>query len=382
VSSLPRGLAVVATAALVTLGAVAVGTGSPQTGAVPAAAPAPSPGGASTSVAAAVETLLHPGTPGCAPSRLTRYVASLLRGLSPAQLRFLLTSDVLDLPAAEAALFGRAADPAFAATPAARPGLERALRDSRASWGPDAPDVEVLAVHGGLLRDPVRLTRLLVVREGLAPREAAVRARTLVAAVAAVPALRGGDNPVFTLGAAAVPARAGTGGHPRVPARVLVGDGLLAFLAGIGVADVGAQVVVGQQVADLLPHRGRTSPVAAGGTSRRRDLRAAALGSYAVVSAAGPALDVWRVVQVTGAIAEVGACRGGREDAGAAPEDQRRAAWWGAVAAEGELPGTRPAPRWLEARFDAALPGLLPPRAPASGTTPPRVAPVPTSSGG
>ncbi|NAZ84310.1 hypothetical protein GTR02_21130, partial [Kineococcus sp. R8] len=132
------------------------------------------------------------------------------------------------------------------------------------------------------------------------------------------------------------------------------------FLTSIGVADVGREVVVSQGVAGLVAHRARTTPVSAADDERRRELRAVALGSYAAASPRGLALDAWRVVQASGAVAEVGACRAG-SPGHQTPEEQRRAAWWGADAATGEPRRRPPAPRWLLARFDAALPELLAP---------------------
>ncbi|NAZ80662.1 hypothetical protein GTR02_02370, partial [Kineococcus sp. R8] len=199
-SSLARVVAVAATGLLVVVGATTLDVTSPR--ATTPAGPAPAataPRAGPSPVTTAVAALLDPVAERCAPTRLTRYVASLLRGVSPRELRFLVSSGVLDLAADEAALFGRAGDPAWAPTPASGPDLEQALRSAERFWsGDDAAAVELLGVHGGLLRDPARLTRLLTVREGISPHDAAVRAQQLVAAVAAVPALRGGENPVFT----------------------------------------------------------------------------------------------------------------------------------------------------------------------------------------
>ncbi|NIZ89952.1 hypothetical protein [Kineococcus rubinsiae] len=357
-SSLARVVATAATGVLLVVGGTALVTGTPGSAGRSAVAPARPAAGASP-VAAAVAALLDPDAPGCRPSRLTRFVAWQLRGVEPQQLRFLLTNGVLDLPADEAALLGRAGEGAWAPNPATGADLERALSSTQRFWGGDAADVGLLAVHGGVLRDPVRLTRLLTARDGLAPRAAALRAQQLIAAVAAVPELQGGDNPVLTLGASALAEEPGAPGQADRPARLLVGDGLLAFLASIGVADVGPEVVVSQQVADLVAHRVRAAPVSPADTTRRRQERAVALGSYAASSRRGLSLDAWRVVQAAGAVAEVQACTAGDREGAATPDDQRRVAWWGADAASRERGRRVPAPRWLVARLDAALPQLL-----------------------
>jgi len=316
---------------------------------------------------AAVAGLLDPVWPGCGPTRLTRWVATLLHGLTRPQLDFVLRSGILDFPADDAALTARAANPAAPTGPGA-PGLVRAARAAGSFWGTGPDDVRLVAAHGDVLRDPVRLTRLLAVVYRLPPAQAQRYASEVVAAVAGIPALRHGDNPVLTLGAAPLPARPSAAGPL---ATVVVGDGALAYLAATGVADVAPAVLVAdavaRRVADDLP-----APAAAASAGvqaeRRQALLGLALGTHFATSRRGLALDAWRVLQTTGALGELGDCPADTGLRGT-PDQRLRAATWGADLAA-RRPASASAPR-LAARFDAALPAVLsPPVAPAAGLAP------------
>ena len=70
----------------------------------------------------------------------------------------------------------------------------------------------------------------------------------MIALVASIPALQGGDNPIFTLNAFAFSGEDETDPLFRsLPDKLIFGDGILDFLDAIGIGDVGSRAVLAHE---------------------------------------------------------------------------------------------------------------------------------------
>ena len=317
--------------------------------------------------AAHVRRAIDPADHTCGATQLSGYVGGLLGGLSGSALQFLLTSGALDFPTYDALFFGTSRDPRYAPPAQHRAPLTRAFRDAQRFWDVPSGDIELLAMHGTVLQDRVRLTRLLTVVYGLDRADAEPYASAVVDTLAQIPELRGGDHPIFTLNAFAFTAEGQSDPFvAALPDKLVFGDGILDFLEHAGLGDVGARAVLGHEFGHHVQFERDlfASPLVGAEATRRTELMADAFGTYFATHKRGLALNARRVVQAQQTFFEVGDC--GFEDPGhhGTPLQRRRASEWGAALAARARAQGKVLPSMTVARqFDAALPGLVAPDA-------------------
>ncbi|WP_432483167.1 neutral zinc metallopeptidase [Kineococcus esterisolvens] len=323
--------------------------------------------GVQSPVSAVVGRAIDPGEHDCSPTALSVYAEGLLAGLDPQELRFVADSGVLDFPTYDALLFGTDGDPAYALTSSSRSELERTFRSAQRFWDVPSADVQLMAMHGSVLRDPARLARLLTVLYGLPAAEAREYSAQVVAAVESVPELAGGENPVFTLNAYAFSAQGAT--DPLVaslPDKIVFGDGILAFMSSIGLSDVGPRAVLAHEFAHHVQYEDDLfdSPLTGPEATRRTELMADAFATYFATHKRGAALNAKRVVQAQRSFAEVGDCSFTSPGHHGTPNQRERAAQWGAdlAASQREQGHVLPSLQVAE-RFEAALAELVAPDA-------------------
>jgi hypothetical protein len=316
----------------------------------------------------AVGRLLNPGDYDCGPTDLDVYVGSLLSGLDDATLEFLFTSSVLDFPTYDALVFGTSADSEYALTPESRQQLTSSFRDAKRFWDIPSGDIQLMAMHGdGVLQDPARLARLLRVVYGVGAADAALFARDVVDTVARIPALQGGNNPIFTLNAFAFSGAGDPDPFVRaIPDKLIFGDGILDAMEFMNIADVGPRAVLGHefghhvQYEDNLFESDLTGPEA----TRRTELMADAFGTYFATHSRGLALNAKRVLQAERTFYEVGDCAFASPGHHGTPNQRMRASQWGADLANGAQKQGHVLPSLAVAdRFDDALPSLVKPDA-------------------
>lgn len=314
-----------------------------------------------------VTRVIDPDDHVCGPTRLSTYVDRLVGGLDRSELEFLVFSGALLFPAFEALVLGSPGDPRFALPDDYGKSQRRAFEDLRQFWDIPSGDIQLLAMRGGgVLADPARLTRLLVEVFGLPPAEAAEYARFVVTTVAAIPELRAGRNPIFTLNAFAFSGE----GSPdpfisSIPDRIVMGEGLFRFFEHLDDDRVGPRVVLAHEFGHHVQfERGLfDSPVFEPEATRRTELMADALATYFGAHARGLSLNAKRVVAAEQAFYVVGDCEFDSPGHHGTPAQRARAAVWGAVLADARPRGHVLPSAAVIRRFDAALPGLVAPDA-------------------
>jgi hypothetical protein len=317
----------------------------------------------------AVRRAINPGDYECAPTQLDTYVSSLLSGLKPAELAFLAGSGALDFPTYDALFFGASGDPRYALTPEHGQQLTSSFRDAKRFWDIDSSNIQLMAMHGnGVLQDAPRLAQLLRVVYGLPVAEAADYARYVVATVAQIPALKGGDNPIFTLNAFAF---SGEGDPNPIVAKLgdklIFGDGILDALEYMGIGDVGPRAVLGHEFGHHVQFDKNlfASPLTGAEATRRTELMADAFGTYFVTHSRGLALNAKRVLQAEKSFYEVGDCAFTNDGHHGTPNQRLRASQWGATLATSAQKQGHILPSLAVAQqFDAELANLVRPDVP------------------
>jgi hypothetical protein len=319
----------------------------------------------------AVGRLIDPADYSCGPTDLDAYVDQILSGLTRAQLVALATSGALDFPTYDALFFGTTGDPAYALPSDYRASLTNTFRDAQKFWDVQSSDIQLMAMHGGgVLRDPARLARLLTDVYGFSPAGAASYAASVVKLVASIPALQGGDNPIFTLNAFAF---SGEGDPDPVvaalPDKLIFGDGILDALEYMNIADVGPRAVLGHEFGHHVQYedhlfREVSTDAELPEATRRTELMADAFGSYFATHSRGLALNAKRVLQVEKSFYEVGDCSFDSPGHHGTPSQRLRASEWGVdLATSAQTQGHILPSMVVDARFEDALPGLVAPDA-------------------
>ncbi|GAB3884167.1 neutral zinc metallopeptidase [Terrabacter terrigena] len=315
----------------------------------------------------ALERVIDPTQLQCAPTRLDAYVAGVLGDIDPGSLAVLASVGAFDFPTYDAILFGEPGDPRYALPKAYDNELSHSFRAAQKFWDTDGSDIQLMAMHGDVMTDQPRLARLLETLFGLPQANAAEIAAILVQVVAADPALKGGQSPLFTLNAFAFTAA----GEPdpvlsAIPDKLVFGDGMLDALQAVGVGDVGPRAVLGHEYAHHVQYDANlaASPLTGAEATRRTELMADAFGTYFVTHKRGLALNAARVLEAEQSFYQVGDCNFASQNHHGTPNQRLRASTWGwSVAKAAQKQGQVLPSLTLDAQFEAKLPELVAPDA-------------------
>jgi len=315
----------------------------------------------------ALERAIDPTQYQCAPTRLDAYVDGLLANIDYSNLFFLATTGALDLPTYDAILFGSSGDARYALQRDYRNELTRSFRAAQSFWDTDGSGIQLMAMHGDVMRDEARMTRTLAFLYGAPESAVSGLAAMIRQVVASDPGLQDGDNPLFTLNAFAFSAEGET--DPvvaAIPDKLVFGDGILAALQAIGVGDVGPRAVLGHEYAHHVQYdKGLfASPLTGPEATRRTELMADAFGTYFVTHKRGLALNAARVLQAEQSFYEVGDCSFTSAGHHGTPNQRLRASTWGySVADAAQKQGHVLPSLTLDSQFEAKLPEFVAPDA-------------------
>jgi hypothetical protein len=315
----------------------------------------------------ALDRAIDPTRYQCSPTRLDTYVKGVLAGIDPSSLAVLSLVHGFDLPTLDAILFGAPGDPRYALPQAYATELSHSFRAAQRFWDTDGSDIALMAMHGDVMADRARLTRLLEVLFGLPRPDAAEVAAIVVEVVAGDPGLKGGQSPIFTLNAFAFSAEGETGpATAAIPDKLVFGDGMLDALRAIGVGDVGPRALLGHEYAHHVQYDADlfASPLTGPEATRRTELMADAFGTYFVTHKRGLALNAARVLEAEQSFFQVGDCQFDRAGHHGTPNQRLRASTWGSsVAKAAQKQGQVLPTLTLDAQFEATLPELVAPDA-------------------
>jgi len=243
--------------------------------------------------------------------------------------------------------------------------LTSEIKDLKRFWDIDSKDIQLVPAHGrDVFTSRERVARAFTVMFGPAYQGAdqdnLAWADIILAALAKVPALRMGGNPLFTLNAMAIPDENLPDGS-KITKRIVVGDGLLEGVGALVPGNVGPRMVLahefGHQVqfaTDSLPEG---DDVAAG---RHAELEADAYAGYYLVNSRGAALNAKRVADAAKSAWEFGDCDVTRQGHHGTPDQRERSVLWAdSVANSASNQGHILPARTYHSEFEAALPGIV-----------------------
>lgn len=316
----------------------------------------------------ALDQALNPNDYVCGPTDLDPYVAGLLKGMTRSDIAFLRQSGALDLPTYEAIFFGSDTDPRYALPAEFRTQLTHTFRDARRFWDTKSSDIELHAMHGSMLTDPARVSRVLVRAFGFEPQDAARYARFVAHRVATTPAFRGGNNPIFTLNAFAFTPSEESDPElfAGVPDKLIFGDGILDAFSALGMTDVAPRAVMAHEFGHHVQFEDDlfNSPLTGAEATRRTELMADAMGTYFLTHSRGLSLNTRRVLEAEKSFYEVGDCAFDDPNHHGTPNQRLRASTWGAQLAMSAQKQGHILPSLTVARlFDKALPAIVAPDA-------------------
>ena len=259
--------------------------------------------------------------------------------LSQADIAFLQETGADALPSLDAMFFGTSADPAYALGLHAHD-LSKAMGRLRSFWDEQLPDVQLVAMHGTMLTDPARVSRIAVGYLGLTQADADAYAQVVSSYVRQSAAFDGGNWFGFSLGAFTV----GAGLFPGLDQnKIVIGDGLLMANDAVGYDDVVAQFVLGHefthavQIADGFY---ATLPARPEGTMYL-ELQADAGSAYFNSHPRGMSMQAKRIAEFAATAYAAGDCNFTSTNHHGTPNQRRAAALWGAQLQEGMRPKSR-----------------------------------------
>jgi len=315
----------------------------------------------------AIERVINPDDYECGPTDFDVYIDQLLAGMSEDELNFLLTSGVLEFPTYDALLYGSDSDPRYRLGPNYRGPLNSTFRQVKRFWDIKSNDIQLHAMHGTMLLDTARVSRLLVSLYEFTEADAEAYAEVVADTIASTPAFNKGSNPMFTLNAFAFSGE----GDPDpivvgVPDKLIFGDGVLRALEFMNIAVVGPRAVLGHEFGHHIQYELNLFETGAGtpeGT-RRTELMADTYATYFTTHERGLDFSKVRTMKAVKTFYEVGDCAFDDPGHHGTPNQRTRAAIYGTQLAE-KKPTWRILPSQRVANlFDAKLPEIVAPDAP------------------
>lgn len=243
--------------------------------------------------------------------------------------------------------------------------LNREMRSLKQFW--DIPtDIQLIPMHGDVLSDHDRVVRTYEVLYGM-PTEIAESYADLVDMVLeGSPELNGGNHPALTFNAFAFDPQ----GDPMltelgVTKRIVVGDGILSGLDGIGLDEKAAPLGV---LAHEYGHQVQyakglfDSPLTGPEATRRTELMADALGTYQTVHALGTSLNADRTMDVMQSFYGVGDCSFSSDGHHGTPNQRLKASKWAVKLVKSQPnQGHKLSSLQVSALFDEQLPTIVAP---------------------
>ncbi|GAB3495106.1 hypothetical protein [Flexivirga lutea] len=306
----------------------------------------------------------------CGPTKLDAYVDQLLAPVDVLNLFFIQLLGGLDIPTYDAILNGTPKGAGFQLLPAYKDSLTSTFGIAQRFWDVRLNNVQLMAMHGGMLTDVNRVTSVVQFMYGVGPADAADIAQDIITMVQSDPALSNGDNAIFTLNAFAFSGE----GDPdpvirKLKDKMVFGDGILAALKAIGLNKVGPKAVLGHEMSHHVQYEDNLfdSPLTGAEATRRTELMADAFGTYFATHKKGLGMKPVQVLQVEESFYDVGDCSFDSPGHHGTPNQRRAASSWGAatVAFSNKPNNVMPSLK-LAAKFDKVLPELVKPDAPTS----------------
>ena len=198
-------------------------------------------------------------------------------------------------------------------------------------WNIPSKNIIVVAAHGSMLQDRNKILKMYKNIYGYSNDKANHYADSIATLFKIYPQLLNGEHPAFTFNQFTIPdttiANVGL-----VPAKVIIGDGLLQAFDKLGYGDIAPQAILAhefghhiQYVLGILGKGIKLTPK----TSRRFELMADAYAAYFLSHSQGAALKLDKLQQVAEVFFNTGDCDFTIDGHHGSPTQRKAAAEWG-----------------------------------------------------
>lgn len=313
------------------------------------------------------DDVINPGDYECGTTDLREWLSGTMSDSDTAVALQLLSMFGADqIPTYDALLFGsQSKSNSFGIDGDHTNSLNREMRSLKKFW--DIPtDIQLIPMHGDVLSDHDRVVRTYEVLYGMPTEIAESYADIVDMVLQDFPELNGGNHPALTFNAFAFDPQ----GDPLmeelgVTKRIIVGDGILSGLDGIGLDEKAAPLGV---LAHEYGHQVQyakglfDSPLTGPEATRRTELMADALGTYQTVHARGTSLNADRTMDVMQSFYGVGDCSFSSDGHHGTPNQRLKASKWAVNLAKSQPnQGHKLSSLQVSSLFDEQLPTIVAP---------------------
>lgn len=274
---------------------------------------------------------------------------------------FAIITGMLDLPTYDALIFdNNSTDESFGVNGEYTQQVYKTFKDLKRFWNVQSNNIVVEAIHGSMLRSRDKIIRTDMALYGDSPSSAAYYADLILSLLRDVPQYRNGDHPIFSFNSYALKS---FNFYPLgvVPAKILMGDGILQAFTAIGYNDVAPQAILGHEFGHQIQFQlGVFGLVTTPEATRRTELMADAYSAYYLSHARGAAMQWKRVKQFLQVFFNIGDCAIYDDGHHGTPTQRMAAAEWGYnVANNAQKQGQILTSQQFTTLFELQLPELL-----------------------
>jgi len=287
----------------------------------------------------------------------------------PEVLEAILVFDMPDVPWVEALLFETENTPQyFGYNGEYTQVLQKTERDAKSFWDIPSGGIQLIGMHGTILLDVERVAATYVAafqteNGPVTPELAAEVAPIVRETVLQSRTLNGGNHPLFSFNALSIPKLDVT-----IPAKVIMGDGILAGYDAIGFGDVAPQAVYAHEFGHQIQFANDyfDDPYATrddfADFTRYTELMADAFSAYYLTHKRGAAMNKKRVEEFLQVFFQVGDCEFDNPEHHGTPNQRMAAARFGFnVADQAQKQGQILTSEQFHALFVATYPTLIAP---------------------
>lgn len=230
-------------------------------------------------------------------------------------------------------------------------------------WDIADEPINVSPMHGTMLIDPERVSRILRLR-GMSAQNVEFYTNLFTSAVN-TEKFQYGNHPAFTFNAFAAEGEEFAQYGIAVQDSIVMGDGVLETFDVLGFEDVAGPAIMAHEYGHQIQYRkGLFTGVANAEAARRLELMADAYAAYHLTHARGAAMQAKRVEQFSQVFRAIGDCNFEAPGHHGTPNQRVRAAQWGYALTESAANQGHVLPsRTVGDLFDQALPTIVAPDA-------------------
>lgn len=314
------------------------------------------------------QSLINPDDYQCQSTPLRDWLSNEMSDVNGINLLLLSLFGGDQIPTYDALLFGQQSkDNVFGIDGSYTNELNREMKNLKRFWDFDGSDIQLIPMHGDVYQDLDRITHVYEVLYGMDHATALSYAELVQDIVLSDPGMEGGENPYFTFNAFAFDPAPQDVEELGLTKRIIVGDGILQGMRGIGLGDKAAPLgVLAHEYGHQVQYAKNLfdSPLTGPEATRRTELMADAFGTYFVVHARGTSLNAQRTLDVQKSFYNVGDCSFASSGHHGTPNQRLKSSQFAvnvieAAPNEGhKLPALA-----FDAKFEQALPQIVAPDA-------------------